>query len=420
MKTLLKYGFALGSILALGTAGDASGQAVAPGDVNNLAHQMAEQVRHLGEDIASDLGAAPQGRHLIQDTQELAQAVDQFHDTLHDRRDPIATRQAYAGIDGTWHHLRGQLSQPGATSPAVDRAARRVDALDAQIHQALGLNDPPPGFYGGAQAPTGIADTRRLAHALVDRAEALSSAIQATMGNDPNAAGPLADANLLARTADAFHDTIDANQPIQVAAQAFGPVDQVADRVERYVTANQVPPAVASAWQSFASVEVLIHQNLGLQSPQPAVQVSLVPTVPGGPSPLLGLADVLLAQSSEVAQIFSTSLGRVPEGGLMLIEAQRLQAASADFRGDVARGLAANQLAFEFRDVDACWQRLVRRVNRVARGQIGPNIAKVQDMGGTCEQIHRVLGMPGYPPTFGGPAFIRTRDILGRDFDERR
>ena len=95
----------------------------------------------------------------------------------------------------------------------------------------------------------------------------------------------------------------------------------------------------------------------------------------------------------------------VPEGGFILADAQSLQAAAADFRKDAARGLAPNQLAYEFRDVDAIWQRLARRVNRIARGRIGPNIQQVQRIGGTCEQVHRVLGMPGYAPVLNGPAF---------------
>ena len=66
------------------------------------------------------------------------------------------------------------------------RAAERVDQLEAQIRQALGANAPPAGFYAGGPAPSGVADTQRLAHALVDRADALASAIQADLGRDPN------------------------------------------------------------------------------------------------------------------------------------------------------------------------------------------------------------------------------------------
>jgi len=414
MKTRPARLLVLTLFVTLGLARSGHGQAVAPADLNNLVHQMAGRVRHLGEDIASDLGQTPAGKHLAQDTQELAQAVDEFHETLHDNRDPARSRQAYAGIETTWQHLRGQLAQ--ASSPAVVRAAERVERLDAQVRQALGVNAPPAGFYGGAQAPTGIADTRRLAHALVDRANSLAATVQADMGRDPNGADMARDASELARVADAFHDAIDANQTVEVAARAFGPVDAVADRVERFVTAGRVPPRVQTAWQAFASVEVLIHQNLGLDSPQPDVQVVVAPPPGGGASPVVGLSTQLVEQVTEFVQAFGPMAGNVPDGGALLADAQRLQAAAADFRQDAARGLPPNQLAYEFRDVDASWQRLARRVNRVARGRLGPNIQQVQRIGGTCEQVHRVLGMPGYPPALVGPAFGPRRD---RDDDDR-
>ena len=79
--------------------------------------------------------------------------------------------------------------QPGNATPGVSRAAARVDQLDAQIHQALGLNSLPPAYYGNnAVAPTGLVETQRLAHAMVDRANALAAVIQYEMGRDPNGA----------------------------------------------------------------------------------------------------------------------------------------------------------------------------------------------------------------------------------------
>ena len=386
-----------------GLAHPSPGQVIAASDLNNLVHQMADRVRHLGEDITSDLGQTPAGRHMIQDTQELAQAVDEFHESLHNVPDPLQRRQAYTGIETTWQHLRGQFAQ--GSSPAVIRAADRVEQLDAQIRQALGLNGPPIGFYDGRQAPNGINDTRRLAHALVDRAEALAAVIQADMGRDPNGAALAQDAGELARLADRFHDTIDANQPVTVAAQAFGPVDVIADRLERYITTNQVPPRVQNAWQGFASVEILIHQNLGLGSPQPQVQVSLAPPQGVSVSPIVGLSNQLAEQITDFVQVFSQTAVNVPEGGAILADAQRLQAEAANFQQDVVREIPANQLAYEFREVDAAWQRLARRVNRIARGRTGPNIQQVQKLGATCEQIHRVLGMPGYAPVLNGPLF---------------
>jgi hypothetical protein len=363
---------------------------------------MAERVRHLGEDIASDMGQTPSGRHLIQDTQELAQSVEDFHETLHDRPDPFRIRQAYAGIDGSWHHLKSILMQPGNATPGVSRAAARVDQLDAQIHQALGLKTLPPAYYrNNAAAPTGLVETQRLAHAMVDRANALAAAIQYEMGRDPNGAALARSAAQLAQAADAFHDSLDANPDPQAIGPAFAPVDALADQLERVLTGNGIPPRVRGAWQSFASVEVLLHQNLNLDSPQPDVPINLAAPGGGGPSPLAGLAEQLVEQSAALLQVFGPNAGRVPEGGYMLADAERLQAAAADFRQDVRRGLAPNQLAFEFRDVDATWQRLARRVDRIARGRTGPNIQQVQKLGAICEGIHQALGMPGYPPVLG-------------------
>ena len=407
MRTRYVHVLGLAMAAALGLAGVSRGQVqvqvVAPTDLNGLVHQLAERVKRLGEDVATDMGQTPAGKHLLQDTQELAQAVEDYHETLHNNLGPAQNQQAFAGIETTWQHLRGQLAQ--GASPAVVRAADRVEQLEAQIRQVLGLNAPPAGFYSGKAAPTGIADTRRLAHAIVDRANALAAAIQVDMLNDPNAAVLLQDALKLALVADTFHDAIDANQGIEVAARAFGPVDILADRVERYVTTNQVPPRVQNAWQSFASVEVLIHQNLGLDSPQPKLQIALAPAPGVVTPPIVGLSDKLVEQVTQFIQVFSQTAGNVPEGGAMLAEAQNLQATAANFQQDVAKGLAPNQLAFEFQDVDVSWQRLARRVNRIARGRVGPNIQQVQNIGTTCEQIHRVLGMPGYAPVLNGPYF---------------
>lgn len=401
---------ALGLAAALARPADGQGippptPGVAPGELDRLAGRMVEEVRHLADDVAADLGPNPEGRHLIEDARELDRAVDEFRATARAGADPYAARRAYAGVDLSWHHLRGRLARPGLATPAVTRAVQRVDAVDARLHQALGANEPPPGYYEATAAPTGPPETRRLAHALVARAEALAATVRSTMGNDPNAAGLVADTSLLARSADVFHDALDANVRPDAAARAFGPVDEVADRIERYVTTVPVPPQVRSSWQAFASVEVLIHQNLGLPARQPAVEVAVVAPATGGPSPLVGLSDQLVATTGAIQQAFTAAAGQVTQGPEMAADAQRLNAAALDFRGGVAQGLPPNVLAFKFREVDACWQRMARRVNRVARGNIGPNVAMVLNLGNLCGQIHTALGLPGYPPTLNGPAF---------------
>jgi len=408
LKTLPTFRVTLGVALALGLARAGTGQDAPPPDLNDLANQMAGRLHRLREDIAADLAAAPQGQQLVQNTQELDQSVDQLRETIRVRPDVTQLQQAFSGIDSSWQYLRGQLAQPGVTTPVVDRDAREVDESAARLRQALGLNNPPQAFYGTAPAaPSGGAETMRLAHALVDRANGLLAAVQATMPGQVGAT-VASGARRLALVADQFHDAIDPNQPPKALAPAFLPVDDSADLLERFIVnpANNVPPQVQGAWQAFASVEVLIHQNLGLASPQPAVQVNIAaPPADAGPSPLVGLADQLVQQTTAFVQVFGPTARIVPEGLPMLADAQQLQAAAANFRQDTAGNLAPNQLAYEFRDVDAVWQRLARRVNRVARGRMGPNIAQVQKLGEICQQIHQALAMPGYPPALNGPAF---------------
>jgi hypothetical protein len=365
-------------------------------DVGALARKMAGRLQDLADELNANAATAPVNRQRAHEATELSQAVSDFHGTLASGADPFRLRQSFSGIDAGWHQLRGQL---GSAPAAMTATIQRIEEVDGQVHEALGMNGPPLDYYGREAPPaTGIAETQRLAHALVDRAEGLAVAIRADMGQTPSGRTLAADAERLAREADAFHDALKPDARPEAAAAAFGPIDELADRVERAISAAPVPASVHLAWQAFASVEVLIHRNLGLNSPQPAVPIDVNAPASGGASPLLALADQLVEQVSAFVQVFGPTAGIVPEGPYMLADAQLLQAAALNFRQDVAKGLDAGRLAFEFRDVDLIWQRLTRRVNRIARGRTGPNIQQVGRMGATCEQLHRALGLPGYPP----------------------
>jgi len=400
---------------------EAGARAGASDDFAPIARKMVDEVRRLSDDIATDLGQNPDGQHYIEDAREISQTLDEFRQNQKAGVNAIQTRQDYSGIHASWQHLRAHLSRPGVSSPVIDRDIARIDSFDTQISQALGLRPLPTNYYApGGNPPAGIAQTQRLARSLVDRSEGLALAIQNEMGRDPNAEAILADAQSLVREAEAWHDALTVNTAQATAARSFGPVDAVADRIERYVTTQRVPARVTSAWKSFASVEVLIHRDLGLSSPQPnvAIQVPNVnvqvvepnpaPVVVQAPapapvatvvvSPIVTLADQLVDQTGAFVQVFGPTAGIVPQGQVMLADAQRLLAAATAFRDNVARGADANALAFGFRDVDAIWTRLARRVNRIARGRTGPNIQQVSKIGDTCEQIHRALGMPGFAP----------------------
>ena len=369
-------------------------------DVNQISLGLAGRVRHLGEDIASELGRDPGVQHLIEDTQEMALAVDEFQATLRGQFDPNRTGQGFAGIDQTWQHLRGQLIGPGySNNPAINRAMVRVDEQMAQVRQALGINPPPVSYNNGVgAAPVGVAETQRLAHALVNRSQGMLGTIQVSMANDPNQNALYNDVGQLVQVADNFHDAIDTNQSVNVAAQAFAPVDQLTDRIEAFVRSGRVPPDVQQAWEGVAAVEVLLHQNLGLNTPLPVVQTSIVGPVGGGPSPLVGLSNEFVGRLDAYIGTFG-STGRPGVQALSAqADAQRVRAAAIGFQQLVARGAPPNQLAHEFRAVDVLWQRLIRRAARITQGRTGPYVQQVQGIGATYEQIHRVLGLTGFPP----------------------
>jgi len=371
-------------------------------DLNNVVHQMAEGVRRLDEDVASDLGRTPQGRRLLQDLRELAVSVDEFHESLHNVRDPYQLRQAYTGIDQTWHHLKVELNQPGVASPAIGRAAERVDQLDVAIHQALGLRAYPPvvaaPVAGAPPVPTEFAEAQRLAIALEQRAQALAAVVRAEMATVPGANRLTNDAGRLAQACGTFYDSIRDGQTVQVIQAAFGSVATVADRLEADLKAYKLPPPVAASWRSFAAAEVLLRGRLGLSTPPPAVEVLLQPAG-NAPSPVIALADKLLGQVDAFLASFLPSVRVVPEGEWILADAERLKTAAVAFREECGRGVDPYRLSQRFQAVDQLWGRMARRINRIAKGRTGPNIDAAMQMGDTCQQIHQLLGMPGYPPS---------------------
>ncbi len=400
---------ALGACLILGLARGGAAQfpeerpATAP-DVNALSHEMANRVRHLAEDIQSDIGQTPAARHLLEDTRELAQAVDEFHDTVHDRPEATSVRQAFAGIDGSWSHLRSMLSQQGTTTPGIARAAGRVDQVAAQIRGSLGLNNPPPNFHGAQRPPTGVDDIRRVAHALASRSQALAAILPTQLAGDPNVGAYSQDANNLARAADRFHDSIDAGQGQEALQEAYAPIIVISDRLGPALA--QGPPDLVRAWQGYAYADALIRQNLGLAvgaAAPPNYLRAPAPDAAPVASPLEPLADQLVAQLNEFLQNYAPTARVVPEGMQSLDDATRLRAAAVEFQREVAQGQAPNQLAFAYRDVDAYWQRLGRRVQRIAGNRTGPNINRVWEIGRTCEQLHRMLAMPNASMTFPPP-----------------
>jgi hypothetical protein len=378
----------------------------AAGELGNLTQQMAERVRQLGDAIAADLGNTPSGPTLIQDARELAQAIDEFRQLLPGVASALRGRQLYSGIDASWHYLLVQLGRPGGSSPKVEAAARRVGEIDAQIHRVLNANAYPAIYYGSKASPGGMPQIQSLAHALVDRAEALLSVVRADM-RGPVGSRVAEEVTSLVQAADAFHDGINLDsRPDDITRNGFAGVTVASDLIAADLTAigGQVPVSdrVRAAWKSFRTAELLMRQTLKLPPRLPEISVSVIPN--NGPSPLLALANRLIEQLDDFLIVFTPEAKDVREGGSFIADARRLRGAAANFRDEIPRAIDVGQLAYAFRDVDALWQVLARRANRIAPGENGPNIQRLEIIWQTITEIHRMLGMPGFPTPVGPAA----------------
>jgi hypothetical protein len=416
-RSILRWGILLGGWLGLATSGfgQAAGAvqplapptdsrvAVEPGVLAAMTRAMTDDLRRLEQVIRDTQGKTEAGKVLVRDIGEQAQAVDEFRNSMRNANNLFAIRQLYSGIDQSWHHLLGQLMAPGVKAPAIEQAAERVTRDDARIHQALNLNPLPANYYTDATAPTGINDVKRLARALDDRAAALADTIRADM-NEPGGSLRVQMAVNLATATDAFHDAIDLNATPVVARNGFAAVDAMTNDLRQMLQGNSVTPRVRAAWQSYLATVVLLKQVLGLNNPPEALAGTAL--VANRPSPVVALAGQFLEQINSFVNDFALNVGIIPDADVILADAQRLQTAAADFRQDVARGLTPSQLAFEYRDVDALWQRFARRFNRIAPGQIQAYSGQFARMGQTIADIHRLLGLPGYPSSVrvGAPA----------------
>ena len=265
--------------------------------------------------------------------------------------------------------------------------------------------DEAEGFRGVRSTMSyGTQDLGQLAQALAGSADALMASVQAGLGYLPDGADLAAVVAQLVQGTQVFRDTVFANPPIAVVHNAFNQMDAVAGRLNQYFAANQATPQIQAAWQTFAAIEVQTARSYSAGGVPPQVipvnpypQPGMMPPRGGGfPSPVAGLAEQLLGETSAFVNVFSQTGGQVPQGRSILAEAQQLEVAAANFRQNALAGLPPDQLANEFAGVAECWNRLGQQVGQIAQGHTGPNIAQVEKLGAICVQIGQTLGMPGY------------------------
>jgi hypothetical protein len=126
-----------------------------------------------------------------------------------------------------------------------------------------------------------------------------------------------------------FYGALRSDFDLSALQSSFRAVATIADRLEVSLQQAPCPTPVPQAWQPIASSEVLLRQQLNLPTP-PEVRVVLRPA-DNGPSPLVGLADRLGAETDAFLQVFGPTAGVVPQGSQFLADAERLRVAVIDY-----------------------------------------------------------------------------------------
>ena len=364
-------------------------------DPAELSNEMAEELRRLADDLDQALSPSDAKLHLIEDARELARTVDDFRASTEaeGRSDRSRLRRDYAGIGDGWQALRPRVQDPGVAKLIVSRAARRVDEIDAALRRALGLDPVPPEAEDGNPVPASLAESRRLARSLDDRARTLAETVRAEIRGAPGMDAIAEEAADLARATTLYREAIAKIDRADLPQSLFAPAASVASALEQQLRLHPIPPGVASAWRSFATVEHLLKTHLGLPTPPPTLEAEQ--------EPLVAPADRLIARSDDFLRSFAPAAATVPDGPGILADARRLRIAAAEFREEAAGGLDLPQLAFKYRAVDATWQRLARRINRAGDR---PELQTAPAVAEAAADLHRRLGLPGASPAIGKPA----------------
>jgi hypothetical protein len=387
----------LASVVSAQTAAKAD---KATDDFKALVKAMAAHVRQLEANLPAESKPTAATKARIAETKELARLMDEFPASLARRFEAFRVRKQYSGIDASWHHLVAALRNSKELPEPIEQTLRAAAETDLAIHRATRSREAS--VYYGMNAPMeGMNELRRLGFALVDRAQALAETIRVEVSS-AQGGRLLEEAVNLSQAAENYREALKADGRVDAITQnGFAPIEAMSKAFYKDISAVASAPRSMAAWKSYASVEVLMRQVLN--GPAPAAAVAAQPvTEENLMQSILDLGDQLILEASKYADLFGPTGNGIDEGAEFLNDAQLLQIAAANFHREAATTAAPATLAFKFRDVDIIWLRLARRTARIGRAQAGFNRYRVDRMGQIIGELHRLLGIPGYPASFAG------------------
>ena len=394
------FGWVAGLLATLGAAGAASAQSLPPlspsypgagygtsVDLSGLVDNLGERVRHLAEDVEIEMGSTTEGRHLIQDTGEMADAVAQLEGTLDGSGrygpDPARLREDYAAVDTTWHHLRSIFDRVALT-PGVARAATRVGEADAALHNALSLSVPTGGCPQAAPTTT------------------------VPIGGPTNPAGGVY-GNPTGYDGVPYDDGHDHDH--SYGAYPTAPTGYVPTGVQYgdpqygdpYDSGLPSPLPGGYGGSGLGALPPTVYESERVVvSPAPGYGAGYGGAVLGGGGGYI-VGGVSGLEAAQVVASCDTFLAGflpnsfiVPEREGFIRDVQRVRSIAAGASAEARNGAPPRRLLERARDLDRAWRQLDRRLGRVARGRPpGPNIAGILTIGASVRQFQSSVGAHG-------------------------
>lgn len=381
---------------------------VTPQQLPGLANALATEAQQLLDNLRFELYGTLEGRQLEMRAGAVLNAANQVARSA--QRGP-AGQGAVAGamqqFDAAFTELNRVIHRSGGNSPRSSASVDRLQKVAFQIRNLIGAYGPSPGGpppvvgLPPIQIPGLPCSIRSLTDATANlriAANNYASFVQTSF-------------RALADSSQSLNEQVRYFQGLQSAPVRFEELQQsfqqlrlVADDINRLLEQLNPPPPVLQTWlpvvDSLNRVADLLRIPGRLPPPRvgPGGGVIVDPGFPPpvivdpGPGPaFLALLNQTLAESDGFLQGISANASAVPGGFQFVADARNLRASLLTLNQQVRLGARRRELNQTMADAQRSARSINRRINAVARGRIGPNIARFQDLATMLNQLQSML-----------------------------
>lgn len=371
-----------------------TGQPVPPTQVPALASQLSIECRRLLDDVNYQLSGTPQGAQLMARGQaqlDAAQALAalaiqpgpgsaQFQTTL--RQFDVAHRG-----------VLGALNNPAGTAPAAARTMMRIGRLYQDLATATSFNGngfgiPNPGGY-----PCDPTQLLRVTQEMGNDINTVQQALQRFAYQNPQYGPVSQDMGRLVGTVQNLQSSVASQAPFNLVQGLVGQVQNRTARLDPSLAG--LPPDVAGPWNRY---QRHLNRVLSLTQGQPDPGLPQVlpppvrpPVLPGRPAPAFALIDDWVGRDDQFLAALTPNITRIPYGFQFQAEARILRDRLLRLRQELENNAPQGRVYRALDEVDRAYGDLARRTAVVSRGQMGPNIARIADMGPLNQQLQAMF-----------------------------